>query len=181
MSAAPPAVYYIGLGANLGDRQATLRWALASLASLGTLRGASPIYETAPLAGGPPQPDYLNQAARLESPLPPQALLAALLQLEARAGRVRDPGQRYAARTLDLDVLLLGEHGQGTFESPELQIPHPRLHQRTFALRPLLDLDPTLQHPRLGPLVRLLADWQRQHPDEAPPSLIRVDPEPRVV
>lgn len=164
-------VYYVGLGANLGDRLATLRWAVDRLAALGVLRGASPVYQTAPLPGGPPQPDYLNQAVRLATPLSPRPLLSALLSIEAQAGRVRDQGQRYAPRTLDLDILLCGPRGERCFEHPDLHIPHPRLHQRTFVLRPLLDLDPTLRHPRLGvPLANLLADWQRQHPDEQPPQ-----------
>jgi len=148
----------IGLGSNLGPRLTHLRTAVTALGTLGYLRARSAIYETAPV-GGPPQPEYLNAAVWLSTDLQPLALLAELGLLERRAGRVRDPAVRNVARTLDLDVLLLGGHGEVVLVLPELIVPHPRLHERAFALRPVLDLDPSLQHPALGvPLGTLLAE-----------------------
>ena len=158
----------IGLGSNLGPRLAHLRTAVGGLGALGLLRRRSAIYETAPV-GGPPQPDYLNAAVWLTTDLEPLALLAELWAMERRAGRVRDRDVRNEARTLDLDLLLLGGHGEVVMVQPELVVPHPRLHERAFALRPVLDLDPTLQHPALGmPLFALLA--------ELPPAAQQLQP-----
>ena len=146
----------IGLGSNLGPRLAHLREAVAALAKLGTVRARSALYETAPV-GGPPQPDYLNAALWLSTGLVPLALLAELGLLERRAGRIR--GVRNEPRTLDLDILLLGSQGEVVLVLPELVVPHPRLHERAFALRPVLDLDPSLHHPALGvTLSALLAE-----------------------
>ncbi len=148
----------IGLGSNLGPRLDHLRIAVAALATVGTVRARSALYETTPV-GGPPQPDYLNAAIWLSTRLPPLALLAELMTIERRAGRVRDPAVRNEARTLDLDILLLGSQGEVVLVRPELVVPHPRLHERPFALRPVLDLDPTLHHPALGvTLSALLAE-----------------------
>src|SRR5579872_3758093 len=124
---------FIGLGANLGDRLASLVRATERLTSLGTLMGRSAVYETAP-HGGPDQPDYLNAAVSLQTPLRPRDLLGGLLDIEASLGRVRVPGLRDQPRTLDLDVLLLGEHGEQVLhlpDSPALIVPHPRLQERT--------------------------------------------------
>jgi 2-amino-4-hydroxy-6-hydroxymethyldihydropteridine diphosphokinase len=148
----------IGLGSNLGPRLEHLRAAVAELAKLGTVRARSAVYQTAPV-GGPPQPEFLNAAVWLRTGLTPLSLLSQLWSLELRAGRVRDPAERNAARPLDLDILLLGDHGEEVLVLPELVVPHPRLHERAFALRPVLDLDPELQHPALGvPLSALLAE-----------------------
>ena len=167
MTAAPATSYYIALGANLGDRAARLAWARERLSQLGPLV-ASPVYETAPVGRAgtapPPQPDYLNQVVRLWTALPPEPLLDALLALEAEAGRVRDPQQQDAARTLDLDILLFGPDGSGVYNVPRLRIPHPRMHQRAFVLRPLLDLAPALQHPTLGCSLQGLLDALSQAP-----------------
>src|SRR5262245_55655457 len=122
---------YIGLGANLGDRRETLRAATDELGRLGRLLRRSRIYETAALGldGRPAdQPPYLNAALLLDADLSPQRMLADLLAIEKAHGRVRDPMQRYAPRTLDLDLLLLGEAGELRVEQPDLQVPHPRLH-----------------------------------------------------
>lgn len=147
----------IGLGSNLGDRAAQLRRAVAAIGGLGAVRARSAVYETAPV-GGPPQPRYLNAALWLETPLEPLALLAALQAIEAAAGRVRVPGEQNAPRPLDLDILLLGRHGELVVLSDELTVPHPRLHQRVFALLPVLDLAPELTHPALGVPLRQLCD-----------------------
>lgn len=153
----------IGLGSNLGDRIENLRTAVGALGALGTVRVRSAVYETAPV-GGPPQPDYLNAALWLATDMEPLALLDKLSAVERDAGRVRDPGVRNEARTLDLDLLLLGDHGEVVLVLPELVVPHPRFHERAFALRPVLDLDPTLNHPALGvSLGALLAELP---PDE---------------
>ena len=138
---------FIGLGANLGDAGATLRQALQQIAALpGTqLVASSPLYRTAPVdATGP---DFLNAVAELATTLEPLPLLAALQGIEQQHGRQRP--YRNAPRTLDLDLLL---HGSRVIQTPALSVPHPRLHQRAFVLRPLLDLAPTLHHPALGPL-----------------------------
>ena len=148
----------IGLGSNLGPRLEHLRTAVTALATLGTIRARSALYETAPV-GGPPQPDYLNAAIWLSTRLPPLALLAELEALERHAGRVRDPAVRNEPRTLDLDILLLGSRGEVVLVLPNLVVPHPRMHERSFALRPVLDLDPSLHHPALGvTLSALLAE-----------------------
>jgi len=138
----------IGLGANLpspdhGPPQATLAAALAALAARGarTVR-RSPWYESAPM---PPsgQPWYVNAVAELESALRPEALLAALLDVEASFGRVR--GAPNAPRTVDLD--LLDHHGLVTGAGMKPELPHPRLHRRAFVLLPLRDLAPGWRHP----------------------------------
>lgn len=142
-------VAFIALGANLGDALGALRQARAGLAELGTLTGVSRLYRTAPLGGPPGQPDYLNAAVRLETALRPAQLLAALHAAEARAGRVR--GERWGARTLDLDLVL---YGARVSPDPALTLPHPRAWERAFVLAPLADLDPRLAHPRTRETVR---------------------------
>jgi len=134
---APAGAVFIGLGANLGDRQATLRMALATIGHLpGTqLLRVSPLYRSAPVdAGGP---DYLNAVAELTTTLAPLALLQALQTIEQSAGRERP--YHNAPRTLDLDILWFGDR---VIETPELTVPHPRMADRAFVLRPLADLVP---------------------------------------
>lgn len=143
---------YIGLGANLGDTQATLDAALADLAALpgSALIAASPRYRSAPVdATGP---DYTNAVAIVSTRLCAAALLAALQRIEAAHGRERPYPN--APRRLDLDVLLYGEH---LIETPHLIVPHPRLHERAFVLQPLADVAPDLVIPGRGPLGPLLA------------------------
>jgi 2-amino-4-hydroxy-6-hydroxymethyldihydropteridine diphosphokinase len=143
---------YIGLGANLGDAAATLQKALQDLAaSPGILDcESSPFYRSAPVdAGGP---DYVNGVARLHTTLAPLALLDLLQALENRHGRERP--YWHAPRTLDLDLLLYGECA---LDEPRLTVPHPRMHERAFVLRPLLDLAPALRLAQ-GPAAQLLAD-----------------------
>lgn len=138
---------FVGLGANLGDARATVRWALQALRGLPATRlvAASSLYRSAPVqAQGP---DFINAVAELRTTLEPQALLAALQSLEREQGRERP--YRNAPRTLDLDLLL---HGDRVLQGAPLTVPHPRLHERAFVLLPLLELAPALVHPQLGPL-----------------------------
>ena len=134
---------YIGLGANLGDRRATLVSAVRALGEWGRVLGRSSLWQTEPL--GPP-PDYYNAAVKLETRETPEALLDALLAIEARHGRVR-PSPRNAPRTLDLDLLLWSEE---VFVSDRLLVPHPRLAERAFVLEPLAEIAASLRHPLLG-------------------------------
>jgi 2-amino-4-hydroxy-6-hydroxymethyldihydropteridine diphosphokinase len=150
----------IGLGSNLGDRLRYLRSAAQELMQIGKVQARSAVYETEPV-GGPPQPHYLNAALWLATELLPDKLLGVLHHIERHAGRFRD-GERDQPRTLDLDMLLLGPHGEVVMVTSDLVVPHPRLHERAFALRPVLDLAPSLVHPALGvPLSDLLASLPR--------------------
>ena len=143
----------MGLGANLGDRETMLRRALDLLADEPgvELRRVSTFRETEPV-GLLDQPRFLNAAAELETELSAPDLLARLLDVERRLGRVRG-GARYGPRTIDLDLLL---YGGETIRVPGLRVPHPRLHERRFALEPLAELDPELELPGRGPIRLLL-------------------------
>jgi 2-amino-4-hydroxy-6-hydroxymethyldihydropteridine diphosphokinase len=143
---------YLALGANLGDRRANIRAALTSLPPLVAVEAVSPLYESQPQ---PPsaQPYYLNGACRVTTDLSPRELLRYVKQIEWQLGR--RPGERWGPRPIDIDIALYGDQ---VVDEPDLQVPHPRLAERAFVLRPLLDLDPTLVHPISGvPLARLLA------------------------
>jgi 2-amino-4-hydroxy-6-hydroxymethyldihydropteridine diphosphokinase len=139
---------YVGLGANLGDREATIR---AALEALPGLVGVSKLRETDPV-GVVDQPPFLNAAAALETELAPRDLLDTLLAVECELGRERR--ERWGPRTIDLDLLLYGDE---TIDEPGLTVPHPRLHERRFALEPLLDLDPELAIPGRGRVTDVLA------------------------
>jgi 2-amino-4-hydroxy-6-hydroxymethyldihydropteridine diphosphokinase len=141
-----------GLGSNLGDRRARLEEAILGLAAAGEVVHVSSFHDTAPL--GPPQPRYLNAAVVVETDLPPRALLALAQELERRAGRVK--GERWGARPLDVDLLLCGDL---VVREPDLVVPHPRLHERRFALAPLAEVALDWVVPGLGRTVgQLLAD-----------------------
>ena len=127
----------IGLGANLGDRLATLREAVRRIDAFAPVRARSRVYETAPV-GGPPQGDYLNAAVLVTWNAPPIALLDQLQRVETELGRVRN--ERNGPRTVDLDILWI--EGGGAVQEDRLIVPHPRLLEREFALRPLLDVAP---------------------------------------
>ncbi|MBH9552840.1 2-amino-4-hydroxy-6-hydroxymethyldihydropteridine diphosphokinase [Inhella gelatinilytica] len=149
-----PECAYIALGANLGDARAALSWAWAQLQRLGPAR-ASSLYRTAPIdAQGP---DFLNAVVELHIDWAPQTLLTHLLHLEAEQGRERP--FRHAPRTLDLDLLAVG---QQTVVTPSLQLPHPRLHLRAFVLQPLLELAPALTLPGIGRVAAYSADVAEQ-------------------
>ncbi len=142
---------FVGLGSNLGDRAATLERAMDALAALPdtALVARSALYESAPLdAGGA---DYLNAVVRLSTGLAPLALLRALQAIEARHGRTRP--HTNAPRTLDLDLLV---HGDTAVATPELVLPHPRLHQRAFVLMPLAEVAPGLSVQGQGTVESLL-------------------------
>nr|WP_202404917.1 2-amino-4-hydroxy-6-hydroxymethyldihydropteridine diphosphokinase [Xanthomonas sp. LMG 8992] len=126
------------MGGNLGDAAATLRTALAALDTLPQTRllRASQLYRS-PAWGREDQPDFVNAAALVTTTLPAPALLQALLDLEHRHGRQRQPGERWGPRTLDLDLLLYAE---AVIDLPGLQVPHPFLHQRAFVLLPLAEI-----------------------------------------
>lgn len=143
---------YVGVGANLGDREATIRRAVELLGE--DVVAVSELRETEPW-GYADQPRFLNGAILLETELEPRALLDRLLAVERRLGRVRGP--RYGPRTIDLDLLLYGDR---ELDEPGLTVPHPRLHERAFALEPLLDLDPELELPGRGRVSDLLAGLQ---------------------
>jgi 2-amino-4-hydroxy-6-hydroxymethyldihydropteridine diphosphokinase len=128
---------YVGLGSNLGDREATIRAALDALAEEDGIEvvAVSSLRDTEPVGVGP-QPRFLNGAAELETTLSARELLDRLLETERRLGRTRVPGE-HGPRTIDLDLLLYGDE---TIDEPGLTIPHPRLHERPFVLEPLAEL-----------------------------------------
>ena len=146
---------YVGVGANLGDREGTIRAALAALDALPDVAvvAVSTLRETDPV-GYLDQPRFLNGAAALETELGPLELLDALLEVERELGRVRGEGPRFGPRPIDLDLLL---HGDLVLDEPGLVVPHPRLHERRFALEPLAELDPALVVPGRGAVEDLLA------------------------
>ena len=144
---------YVGLGANLGDAQGTIRQAMDELDALPDTRVAarSALYRSAPV-GYAAQPDFVNAVAEVRTSLAAGELLAALIELEERHGRARSFPN--APRTLDLDLLLYGEE---VMESERLTLPHPRMHERAFVLKPLLDLAPRIEIPGRGFAEQLLA------------------------
>ena len=146
-------IAFVGLGANLGPREVTL---LRAVDLLGEADGVevlavSELRETEPV-GVVEQPPFLNGAMKIETSLPPRALLDLLLETERSLGRVR--GERWGPRTVDLDLLVYGEE---IVDEPGLRVPHPRLHERRFALEPLAELDPGLLVPGLGRVSEALA------------------------
>jgi len=134
---------YLGLGSNLGDRRAQLR---AAVAAIPDVVAVSPVYETDPVGGPTGQAPYLNLVVELDTTLSPRRLLELARSLEEAAGR--DRTERDGPRTLDVDVLLVGDL---TVREPDLVVPHPRMWQRRFVLAPLADLAGGDVR-RLGPL-----------------------------
>lgn len=138
----------IGLGSNLGDRAGSIRAAIDSLRAEPGVRvvAISPLYESEP-AGGPLQGDYLNAAVLIETELAGSEILKRTLAIERSLGRVRPAPVAWGPRPIDLDVLWIdGE----VIAEPDLDVPHPRLAERPFALRPLLDVAPDARDPRSG-------------------------------
>jgi 2-amino-4-hydroxy-6-hydroxymethyldihydropteridine diphosphokinase len=146
---------FVGLGANLGEREETIRRAVKLLGDAPGVRvvGVSSLIETDPV-GYLDQPRFVNAAAALETSLRPRELLELLLRIERELGRTRT-GPRFGPRTIDLDVLLYGDE---VVDEPGLSIPHPRLHERRFALEPLAELDRELVVPGQGSVTALLSE-----------------------
>jgi 2-amino-4-hydroxy-6-hydroxymethyldihydropteridine diphosphokinase len=155
------AIAYIGLGSNLGDRQNYLDQAIEALQEHEHIevRQVSTYFETDPVGGPPGQPTFINAAAEVETTLEPHELMQALLDIERRLGRVR--GEKDGPRTIDLDLLL---YGDAIIDSPELKVPHPRMHTRGFVLEPMAEIAPDAVHPVLGDNMAEL--WDKYDPEE---------------
>ena len=144
------------IGGNQGDRQALIQQATALIQErIGTVAAASRIYETAPWGTfDSPQPDFLNMALLVETALTAHEVLRAALAIEAELGRVRKAGSRlYSGRPMDIDLIFYNDE---VIETPELTIPHPRMHQRQFVLEPLAEIMPEYRHPVLHKTVHEL-------------------------
>ncbi|HSU43528.1 MAG TPA: 2-amino-4-hydroxy-6-hydroxymethyldihydropteridine diphosphokinase [Casimicrobiaceae bacterium] len=156
-----PSHAFIGLGSNLAHPRRQLAKALARLDAIDGVRlvAVSPSYVTAPI-GGLAQPDFVNAVALVETTLPPHALLARMQAIERRQQRRRDVATPpNAPRTLDLDLLL---YGARRMRSAQLTVPHPRMHERAFVLRPLTDIAPVVRIPGRGPARRFLPGVRAQ-------------------
>ncbi|MET0983691.1 MAG: 2-amino-4-hydroxy-6-hydroxymethyldihydropteridine diphosphokinase [Telluria sp.] len=144
-------IAFIGIGANLGEARANVVDALARLDAQPGCRlvAASSLWRTAPVDSS--GDDYINAVARVETSLDAHALLHALQAIELAHGRERP--YRNAPRTLDLDLLLYGDE---IMQTPELTVPHPRMHERAFVLAPLLEIAPDARIPGRGPAAQFL-------------------------
>ena len=131
---------FLGMGSNLGDSRRVLRDAVDTLGD--SVVAVSPVYETEPVGGPPGQQDYLNLVVELDTEQTPRQLLGLCRRLEAAAGRVRV--ERWGPRTLDVDILIVGEL---RVDEPDLVVPHPRMQERRFVMAPLADLAPELVPP----------------------------------
>ena len=158
----------IGIGSNLGDPPANVRRAFSALARAGTVVATSRLYASKPW-GKTDQPDFCNAVALLETPLSPRELLGELKALEGELGRT--PGERWGPRLIDLDILTYGDRH---IEEEDLQIPHPRLYERAFALVPLAEIEPSYETAVAalppGETVALMSDDQQQGEDS--PGLV---------
>lgn len=145
---------YVGLGANLGRREETLQRAVRLLREIDSVEvcAVSTLRETEPV-GVVDQPAFLNGAVELRTSLSARELLEVLLEIERSLGRVRD--ERWGPRVIDLDLLVYGDE---VVDEPGLHVPHPRVHERRFALEPLAELDPELEVPGRGKVSALLAE-----------------------
>jgi 2-amino-4-hydroxy-6-hydroxymethyldihydropteridine diphosphokinase len=137
------ATVYLGLGSNVGNRQANLRMALRGLTRMARLEAVSSLYETDPVGGPEGQPPFYNAACRIETGLEPRSLLRFLQNLEQEIGR-RPGGPQWGPRPVDLDILLYEER---VVEEEGLSIPHPRLAERAFVLVPLAEIAADVRHP----------------------------------
>ncbi len=135
---------HIGLGSNLGDRVANLRAAINAIQQLGDSIGMSAVYETEPFGVDEEQPKYLNMVVAIRTNLIPTVLLFKFLDIERTRGRTRN--RQNESRTLDIDILMVGSQ---VLETPELVLPHPRMHERAFVMLPLSEISPQAVHPTL--------------------------------
>lgn len=144
---------YLGLGANLGDREANIDKSLVELARQGDCKliKTSSLYETDPV-GISEQPDFLNAVAEIETEMTPKELLAAIKEVERRLGRERTV--KWGPRIIDIDVLLYGDQ---CLSEDNLEIPHPEMNKRAFVLTPLEEIAPLVKHPKLGLTVRQMS------------------------
>lgn len=151
-------IAYVGLGSNLDEPENQVEQALAELDRLphSRLVGRSSLYRSAPL-GFAGQPQFVNAVARLETGLPAERLLSDLQDIESRHGRTRSFAN--APRTLDLDLLLFEKL---QLKTPRLTVPHPRMHERAFVLKPLVEISPEVSIPGLGPAKDFLAKVANQ-------------------
>ncbi|MCA9899546.1 MAG: 2-amino-4-hydroxy-6-hydroxymethyldihydropteridine diphosphokinase [Anaerolineales bacterium] len=143
---------YLGLGTNLGDRAANLQAAIQGLAEKLVIAAVSPIYQTPPW-GVTDQPDFLNLCLAAKTNLPPVELLTFVKNLEVELGR--QPAKRWGPRLIDIDILF---YANQLIETENMTIPHPRLAERAFVLRPLADIAPDFVHPALGETMADLAE-----------------------
>jgi 2-amino-4-hydroxy-6-hydroxymethyldihydropteridine diphosphokinase len=147
------ATVYLGLGANIGNREANLRMALRGLTRMARVEAVSSLYETEPIGSVKDQPAFYNAACRIETGLEPESLLRFLKSLEHEIGR-RPGGPAGGPRAIDLDILLYEDR---VLESDALTIPHARLHERAFVLVPLGEIGPEVDHPVRGETIAKLA------------------------
>jgi 2-amino-4-hydroxy-6-hydroxymethyldihydropteridine diphosphokinase len=152
----------LGLGGNVGDGRRIFSDCLAALAAEGRVIASSRIWRTR--AVGPAQPDFLNAAALIDWPAGPRPLLERCRELEAAAGRDRTREERWGPRTLDLDLLIAASV---VCRGPELELPHPRMHERRFALEPAAEVVPNWIHPLLGRTIEDLAITAREREPDA--------------
>jgi 2-amino-4-hydroxy-6-hydroxymethyldihydropteridine diphosphokinase len=154
---------FVALGSNEGDRAANLETAIERICRIPRtcVSARSTLHDTAPV-GGPPQGRYLNGAVEVTTQLEPEALMRELLAIERDLGRVRR--EKHGPRTIDLDLLLYDER---TVATHELELPHPRLHERGFVLAPLAELAPEVVVPGKGTIRDLYEVWRRSSGAEA--------------